>query len=260
MAPAPQDLDPHGPARGRRDARRSAIVGRLRRSWKALTAEQRLAVGCAAALFVTMFLPWYEKDVDALVAGRLVNRRDTLTAFGAFSFVEAAVLLVAAGIMVLFFARGEGRRFHLPGGDGVVTLAAGAWVCFLVFVRQIDKPSVQGGGDQVSATVGVHWGIFIAFLAGLALVYAGFRLREAHVAEPGEAPTRRTRRDAPRPRDHERVPRDARPRREDETAEPGSRVARGPLPDPHAAPTSVAPHHDRPAIDGGEQLSFDEQE
>jgi hypothetical protein len=207
------------------------MIMRVRRAWAALAREQRLAVGCALGLFLTMFLPWYQKDVDALVDGKLVNRSDTLTAFGAFSFVEAAVLLVAGGILALFFARGEGKRFHLPGGDGLVTIAAGVWVCVLVFIRQIDKPDASGGGDQVSATVGVHWGIFIAFLVGLALAYAGFRLREAHVAEPGEEPARPQRR-----------PREPREPRGD------------------AEVTAVAPRPDRPAVDGGEQLSFDEHE
>jgi hypothetical protein len=235
------------------------MIPRLRRAWQALAPEQRLAAGCAMTLFITMFLPWYEKDVDALVKGKLVHRSDTLSAFQAFSFVEAAVLLVAAGVLAMLFARAEGRRFHLPGGDGTVIMAAGIWVCVLVFIRQVDKPSA-GGGDQISATVGVHWGIFVAFIAGLALTYAGYRLRQAHLAEPalpGEAPTRRQ----ARPPREERPQRQERPPRE-------SRVQRGPVPDPHAASTEVAPrpprqprpHADRPVVDGGEQLSFDEQE
>jgi hypothetical protein len=98
---------------------------------------------------------------------------------------------------VLLLARGEGRAFHLPGGDGTVILAAGIWVCLLVFYRQFDKP----GADQIpglATTVGVTWGIFVTFLCGLFLAYAGTRLRVAHLSEPplpGDvAPS-----DAPRP-------------------------------------------------------------
>jgi hypothetical protein len=227
------------------------MIPRIRRAWHGLAAEQRLAVWSAVALFVSMFLPWYQKDVDAVVDGRLVTRHDTLTAFGAFSFVEAAILLVAGGILALFFARGEGKRFHLPGGDGVVTMAAGIWVCVLVFIRQIDKPDA-GGGDQVTATVGVHWGIFVTCLIGLAMASAGWRLRAAHIAEPGETPRRRP----PRPRPP------AHPADEAPTAatRPGPPLRRDDVGERGEAPTRVAPRTDRPTVDGGEQLSFDEQD
>jgi hypothetical protein len=234
------------------------MILRLRRAWAALVKEQRTAAMCAALLFVTMFLPWYQQSaVGVNRRGQPVKAEDSLSAFQAFSFVEAAVLLVAAGVLVLLFARGEGRRFHLPGGDGTVILGAGVWVALLIFIRQIDKPDGQRL-EGLATTVGVQWGIFVAFIAGLALAGAGYRLRQADVAEPplpGESPTQRTPR-APRgPREGGGA--------ESERAEP--RVRRGPLPDPHAAPTEVAPsqqrpRRERPAVDGGEQLSFDEQE
>ena len=93
------------------------------------------------------------------------------------------MLLVAAGVLYLLFARGEGKAFHLPGGDGTVIMAAGIWVCLLVFYRQLDKPDA-GEIAGISTTVGVQWGIFITFLAGLALAAAGQRVRAAHHKEP----------------------------------------------------------------------------
>ena len=100
-----------------------------------------------------------------------------------YSFVEASIFLVALGVLALLFARGERKAFHLPGGDGTVILAAGLWVMFLVFYRQLDKP---GGRDEgpIQTSVGVQWGIFVAFLLGALLAYAGFRIRAAHIAEP----------------------------------------------------------------------------
>ena len=50
------------------------------------------------------------------------------------------MLLVSVAVLALLFARGERRAFHLPGGDGVVVLLAGAWVAVLVFYRMFDKP------------------------------------------------------------------------------------------------------------------------
>jgi len=153
-------------------ARRAA--SRVARAWRALASEQRLAALAALGLFVTMLLPWYELQH---VVGRQIESHD-VNAFGVFSFVEGAVLLVVLGVLGLLFARAEDRAFHLPGGDGTVIFAAGLWAGFLLFFRVLDRP--PGGGYPV----GIAWGFFIAFIAAGFLAYAGGRLRAAHRPEP----------------------------------------------------------------------------
>ena len=91
----------------------------------------------ALALFLSMFLPWYGCRAERVVA-------DSVSAFGAFSFVEAAVLLVALAVLALLFARSEHATFHLPGGDGTVVMAAGVWVALLLVWRLFDKPDADG--------------------------------------------------------------------------------------------------------------------
>jgi hypothetical protein len=231
------------------------VIGRIRAAWTALAPEQRLAAFCALGLFVTMFLPWYTRDTTAVVKGRLQTVSTTLMAWKAFSFVEAAILLVAVGVLVLVFARGERKAFHLPGGDGMVIFAGGVWVALLVFYRLIDNKT-GATSDFQKVDYGVSWGIFVTLLCGAALAYAGQRLGSAHVAEPplpGEAPTAADDRSAPTPsrRERQRERERAREERARETAA-----------------TSVAPRRpfgpeeqpERPEIDGGTQLSFDEQE
>jgi hypothetical protein len=147
---------------------------RVARAWRALAAEQRLAAWAAIALFVTMLLPWYQ--LQRVAKGQIQTHN--VSAFGVFSFVEAAVLLVVVGVLFLLFQRAEGRGFHLPGGDGTVIFAAGVWTAFLLFFRVIDRP--PGGGYPV----GIAWGFFVAFIAAGFLAYAGARLRAAHRPEP----------------------------------------------------------------------------
>ena len=53
--------------------------------------------------------------------------------FGPFSFVELAEILIALG------ARAEGKRFHLPFGDGTVIAGAGIWAGLLIVVRLLDR-------------------------------------------------------------------------------------------------------------------------
>lgn len=156
-----------------------SLPGRLARAWRALPSERRLAAGACVGLFVALFLPWYQETV--VLAGKSASA--SLTGWAAFSFVEAALLLVSGGVLALLFARAEGRAFHLPGGDGGVITAAGAWTCLLVIWRILDKNSVSVSGPGATAS-GVEFGIFAALAVAALLTYAGTRIRAAHTPEP----------------------------------------------------------------------------
>jgi len=245
-------------------------VDRVRRVWANLAGEQRLAAVAALLLLATLFLPWYEKSFYDTTSRGFVE--DKLSGFGSADFVMASVVLVAVGVLGLLFARGEERAFHLPGGDGLIVMIAGGWAALLIFYRVLDHPDVTGE----SATIGIQWGVFIAFLAAAFLVYAGYRIRVAHRPEPplpaaGEEPfdlPPRTRRRAERERERPRRPAPATPAgemapRPSEAPTPPAPVARPPEPD---APTEPAPEPRRRRPPGGDeppmpgQLSFDEAE
>jgi hypothetical protein len=224
------------------------MITRLGRAWRALAAEQRTVALAAALVLVSMLLPWYSKTISAATRAGLQTKHEARMAITVPSFVEASIFLVAVGVLVLVLARGERRAFHLPFGDGIVVSAAGTWVGFLVFYRFVDQPA-GGTSPNLAYSYDLSWGIFFGLLAAAFLFYAGTRLRAAHLAEPplpGEAPTVVERRPSARPaRERERPPRPPRP--------PGA--DRPPRPRP---PRTERP--DRPEIDGGTQLSFDEQE
>jgi hypothetical protein len=140
-------------------------------------------VGASVGLFLTMFLPWYQRQFFVVVSGKLVPGSDSQNAWQSFSFVEAAVLLIAVGVGTLLFQRAEGKAFHLPGGDGWVIMVAGGWTCVLVVWRMFDK---QGGvaHGQSATSYGIEWGIFVTLAAAAFLTYAGTRIRAAHRPEP----------------------------------------------------------------------------
>lgn len=162
---------------------------RLLNAWGALGRDQRLAAMTSLGLFVSMLLPWYSKTVVVRTRGGGAGSQ-SLSAFQAFSFVEAAVLLVSVGVLATLFARAERRDFHLPGGDGTIVMLAGAWVAILIFYRLFDKPGLQGN-EQVVSSVGVQWGIFVALLVALGLAYVGRLMR---FGERGAPPLARPRR------------------------------------------------------------------
>jgi hypothetical protein len=205
-------------------------------AWRAMEPEQRLAAAASLALLVTMFLPWY--SLQSLDRKTATISTHSISAFGDVSFVEAAVFLVAAGVLTMIFARAEGRTFHLPGSDGTITMIAGGWAALLIFYRVFDRPS--GGGYPV----GIQWGFFLAFVAAGVLTYSGWRMRALSRPEPPLARTRRPRRPpAPQP-------------------PPAPQYPPAPVPaPPRALPAGKAPRAARrpiPADPASEQLSFED--
>jgi hypothetical protein len=207
---------------------------RIAHAWRVLDRDRRLAAVAALALFATMLLPWYQQNavVSAAKGEPLVSRN--LNAFAVFSFVEAAVLLVAVAVLVLLYERADGRTFHLPGGDGSVVFAAGAWAALLLVLRLFDKPGIAQHG--IAANVGVQWGIFFALGAAGLLAYAGSRMRSA--GRPGPPLLRR---EADTPRREDRAP--------DGEADTPRREAGTPrrdTPAPHRETTAAGHEADRP--------------
>jgi hypothetical protein len=194
--------------------RAGAGAARVIRVWRKLEPERRLAAIAAILLFLSLFLPWYQETVIATgSATKLQSASASLTGWGAFSFVEAAILLMAAGVLTLLYQRAEGRAFHIPGGDGSAIMVAGLWTCVLVVWRIFDKQGTSSHG-QFATTSGIEWGIFVALVVAALLAYAGSRIRIAHMPEPplpGEpvAPDGAT--DGATPRSSDAAPRRPRP-------------------------------------------------
>jgi hypothetical protein len=165
---------------------------RLTQAWRAMTPEQRLAALASLALLVCMLFPWYGLQSLNRRTGAIDSHN--ISAFGDVSFVEAAVFLVALGVVVMVLARAEGRDFHLPGGDGTIVTIAGGWAGLLIFYRVFDRPAGHG------YPVGIEWGFFLAFVAAGSLAYAGVRMRAAEAPEPPLISARRARAERdPRP-------------------------------------------------------------
>lgn len=119
-----------------------------------------------------------EQRAAAIGSGLLV-----VSTLGPFSWVEAAVVLVALAVLVLLYKRAEGRAFHLPFGDGGWVAAAGVWCGVLILARLPDRPVGQG---------------LLAMACAAILVLAGWR---EHARRPADdLPTLETRVSGPRRR------------------------------------------------------------
>jgi hypothetical protein len=101
----------------------------------------------------------------AAAAGALLL---VLSTIGPFSFVEAAEILTAGAVFALLHARAQGKRFHLPLGDGTVIAAAGVWAGLLIVARMLDRPLGQN---------------LLALACAALLVLAGLRERAKRPAD-----------------------------------------------------------------------------
>jgi hypothetical protein len=115
--------------------------------------------------------------------------------FGPFSFVEAAEILIALGVLALLGARAEGKRFHLPFGDGTAIAGAGIWAGLLIVVRLFDRSLGQN---------------LLALACAAILFLAGARERAKRPAD--DLPPKLATPAEPEP-DRERPPRASRPER-----------------------------------------------
>jgi hypothetical protein len=95
----------------------AAKSSELKRAWRVLGSEQRVAAVGSILLIVSTF--------------------------GPFSWVEAAEILTAIGVLLLLKRRADGVPFHLPFGDGTAIAAAGAWSGLLILIRLFDRPLGQ---------------------------------------------------------------------------------------------------------------------
>jgi hypothetical protein len=204
-----------------------------------LPPEMRMAGYSAVGLIVTLALPWYDETFFDVTSRPPQSVSRSLSAFQIFTWVEAAVLLVALAVLFLVWARARRKGFHLPGGDGVVIMLAGGWVELLLLWRWFDKPE----SHERAGHIGIQWGMFIAMIAAGFLIAAGARVRAAHRPEPPnpaedldwERPARRERTDRARaPRDPTAVTQvlGERPTWEGEVREPPGRAPRDAPPDP----------------------------
>jgi hypothetical protein len=116
-----------------------------------------------------------------------------VSTIGPFSFVEAAIIVVAFAILLLLRKRAEGREFHVPFGDGTMIAVAGVWSGVLILIRLFDRPVGQG---------------LLALACAAILVLAGLRERAKRPMDDlptGRLPERRERRRRRDRRDRDRA-------------------------------------------------------
>ena len=145
------------------------LPGILARELRGLRGNERLAVMGVALIVGSLLLPWY----GIPVSGDLVQ-----TGFGAFTWAEGALLLVAAATLFLALQVGGGYVPPRPLAEWALLLAAGIWAAAIVAYRMIERPELD---FEVIASVNreydLRYGIFVALGGAVLIAVAGLRSR-----------------------------------------------------------------------------------
>jgi hypothetical protein len=120
-------------------------------------------------------VPWWRDPLTGL-SYWAVNR---------FTFIELAIVMTAAAVLVLLYGRADGRGFHLPLSDGTLAAAAGGWCCLLVLARIVDPPT-RVLPDR-TLDYDLRWGFLLALTGGVLLAVAGVRGRRRYHHGQSEA-------------------------------------------------------------------------
>lgn len=142
----------------------------LAREVRGLRGNERLAVIGVAVIAGSLLLPWY----GVPVAGDLVQ-----TGLGAFTWTEAALLLVGAATLFLAMQIGGGYVPPRPLREWALLFAAGLWATAIVVYRMIDRPDLdfEVVSVQVDREYSLRYGIFVALAGAVLIAAAGLRSR-----------------------------------------------------------------------------------
>ncbi len=154
------------------------VISNLRSAYGKLGSTDKVAAIASLVLVVSELLPWYRGKLDIEVQN--VKVRSIIaehSAIGTFSPIEIALLLTAAFVLFLLFARAEGHALPLPISDGTVIAGAGVWAIFLIVFRSFDRPEISFEGASVEMEL--RWGVLVALIAAITLALTGLSKRRA---------------------------------------------------------------------------------
>ena len=118
-------------------------------------------------LFIVMFLPWYQVEIDASFGST------SYSAWEAFGFIDVLLMLVVLVAVGMAVARAAGAMpAQLPAPPGMIVAAAGAFALLLIIFRLISIPGPDIDIDGVDFDRQI--GIFLGLLAAAGITFGGY--------------------------------------------------------------------------------------
>ncbi len=123
---------------------------------KQLNTLDRVIVATAAIAFITLFLPWYGVTIG----------ETSVSGSGGVAGSAGALLLAAAGVLVLFRRTGGSLLSGANAGPSAVVAGLAALGLVLVIIRWATLPRYHAGGLGFSYSVGPSYGLYLALIFG----------------------------------------------------------------------------------------------
>jgi hypothetical protein len=135
-----------------------------------------IAGASGVALFIFMFFPWFGGKATGNVpgAGSFSVNGGNVNAWGAFSFIDILLFLVAVIVVGLVAAKAAGSLPDLPAPLGTIILGAGGFALLLVLFRLVDTPDPGVSGLSIDISVTRKIGIFLGLIAAAGITFGGW--------------------------------------------------------------------------------------
>jgi len=118
----------------------------------------RISLGDAILLFISLFLPWYKVSVS--IGG--ISRSESGHAFETLKYTDIILLLISIAVVAIIILIAQGT---LDAALAPIVLVVGAIATLLILYRMIDKP----GPDVDGLDVGLGFGIFLGLIGAVAI-------------------------------------------------------------------------------------------
>ena len=146
-------------------------------SFRALGANDRLALAGIGIVAVSLLLPWH-----GVMTGDYVK-----TPASSLGFIEVAIVLTLAAGAYLLARAARDQPLPAPLHIGTMLAVTGVWTAVLIAYRIFDRPDfTEFPGERVA----LRYGIFIAFAGAALIVVGGLRRRRDELAAEDAARAR----------------------------------------------------------------------
>jgi hypothetical protein len=148
-----------------------------------VTPGELLGMGSAVLLFISLWLPWFSTDSgneNSVIESAGIGPGESAGAWKTFASLDLLLLLACSAPFILTWIVARGHE--LTWRPGEVTMIAGITAFVLILCNGIIL-----GRPEPGIGVSLDWGYFVALLATVGMMVAGF-LRQALYTEARKPP------------------------------------------------------------------------
>jgi hypothetical protein len=144
-------------------------ISRLRRG------ERVVGVGAVLLFIFMFFFKWFGASVSGAVpGGASISYGSSINAWHSLSNTRWLLLLTVVVALLLVVAAAGRRELNSPVAPSAVVAAVAGLTAIFVLYRIVDHPHASATFGAVSVSYGAKIGLYLGFVACLAIAYGGY--------------------------------------------------------------------------------------